>query len=99
MNFGIQYAAEGKLWQHSAPGGWHFVSLPTEISTEIRELLQSKEEGWGRLKVTVRIGDSTWKTAIWYDTKHKAYLLPVKSAIRAAESLTSDTIVHVVLWV
>jgi hypothetical protein len=45
--------------------GWHFVSLPIEISTEIRENLKWQEEGWGRLKATAKIGNSEWETAIW----------------------------------
>lgn len=52
------------MWQHSAPGGWFFVSLPEEISSEIRENLQWQEEGWGRMKASARVQDITWDTAI-----------------------------------
>ncbi|MDD4087237.1 MAG: DUF1905 domain-containing protein, partial [Bacteroidales bacterium] len=40
------------------------------------------EEGWGRLKATAEIGKSVWKTAIWFDTKHQTYILPLKAEIR-----------------
>lgn len=40
------------------------------------------EEGWGRMKVTASIESATWQTSIWFDTKRKSYLLPVKLMIR-----------------
>jgi hypothetical protein len=99
MNSGIQYTFEAELWQHAAPGGWCFVSLPSEMSQEIRQLLKSKEEGWGRLKTTTKIGTSTWKTAIWFDTKLGTYLLPVKADIRSTEGLYIDKIYYVTIWI
>jgi hypothetical protein len=99
MITGIGYNFTAELWQHGAPGGWYFVSLPTEVSTEIRELLKSKEEGWGRLKSTAKIGSTTWKTAIWFDTKLGTYLLPIKSVVRASEGIASGSIFEVVIWI
>ncbi len=49
------------------------------------------EEGWGRLKTTVTIGQSKWETAIWFDTKAQAYLLPLKSTIRKKEKIEEGT--------
>ena len=39
------------------------------------------------MKVTVQIGNSEWKTSIWFDTKHDTYLLQVKAAIRKKEKI------------
>lgn len=91
----IKYDITEKIWQHSSDGGWHFVSLPQNISKEIRDSFRSLEEGWGRLKVTAVIGDSEWKTAIWFDTKANTYLLPVKSSIRKKESIHINEFVKV----
>ena len=52
------------------------------MTVEIRLANQGFEEGWGRLKVTAKIGELKWKTAIWYDTKRNTYLLPLKTEIR-----------------
>jgi hypothetical protein len=95
----IRYEFSAKAWQHSAPNGWHFVSLPAEIATEIRENLQWQEEGWGRLKATAKIGNSEWKTAIWFDTKHKTYLLPLKAEIRKNEKIETNQDVTTIVWI
>jgi hypothetical protein len=31
---GIQYAFNAKIWLYTVPGGWHFVSLPVEMSND-----------------------------------------------------------------
>lgn len=76
MNAKIKYEFSAVCWQHASPGGWYFISLPKTIAQEIRAALQTEEEGWGRLKATAQIGNSQWKTAIWFDTKQNTYLPP-----------------------
>ena len=53
-------------------------------------MLKMEETGWGRLKAVARIGNSEWKTAIWFDTNHRTYLLPVKAEIRKKENISLD---------
>lgn len=98
MHGKINYTFSGLVWQHNGPGGWHFISLPKALSTEIRDALRSEEEGWGRLKATATIGGSEWETAIWFDTKQQAYLLPIKGAIRDREKIKTGGTVSVSLW-
>jgi hypothetical protein len=69
------------------------------MASEIRENSKWQEQGWGRLKATARIGNSEWDTAIWYDTKHQTYLLPIKAAIRAKEQLRVNAVVQTELWI
>ena len=83
----ITYQFKAIIWKHSDVGGWYFVSLPIELSQEIRTNLGWQEEGWGRMKAIATIRDTQWETAIWFDKKHNTYLLPIKSAIRKSESL------------
>lgn len=99
MNGKIKYEFTSKTWQHSSPGGWHFVSLPVEIGKEIRGILRSNEEGWGRLKATAKIGNSEWKTAIWFDTKMNTYLLPLKAVIRKKEHIEPEQMIKLIIWV
>jgi hypothetical protein len=98
-NNGIQYEFAAKPWQYPAEMGWIFISLPTELAKEIRENLKFLEEGWGRMKVTAKIGNSEWKTAIWFDTKHDTYLLPLKAEIRKKEKIEIDKEVETMIWI
>lgn len=96
---GIEYKFTAKTWVYGGPSSWHFVSLPPDFSKEIRENLKSEEEGWGRLKATAKIGITEWKTAIWFDTKLKKYLLPLKADIRKIEQITAGQTITVYIWV
>lgn len=96
---GVQYQFTAKLWLHAPTGSWHFVSLPIAFSKEIRSMFKSEEEGWGRLKATAKVGESEWKTAIWYDSKQQTYLLPIKTEIRKKEKIVIDDIVEVIVWI
>ena len=95
----IKYEFAAETWQYSAPGGWYFISVPENVSMEIRENLKWQEEGWGRLKITAEIGSSQWKTSIWFDTKRNTYLLPLKADIRKKENIESGNIIDVIIWI
>lgn len=95
----IQYEFNAIIWQHSMPNGWYFISLPKEIATEIRAQFKWQEEGWGRLKAIAKIGNTEWETAIWYDSKHKTYLLPLKAEIRKKETLKISQVVDAMVWI
>ncbi len=95
----VKYEFSAHIWQHSSTGGWYFVSLPEEMSAEIRANLRWQEEGWGRLKAVAQIGQSKWETAIWFDTKHNTYLLPLKAAVRKKEGIETNQTVNVMVWI
>ena len=82
-----KYTFNGVVWRHQETGGWHFVTLPKIMSKKIRKLHGSSEEGWGRLKVIAEFKEAKWETAIWYDTKHESYILPIKATIRKKENI------------
>ncbi len=94
-----EYSFEGKVWKNQGAGGWHFVSLPNNLSSKIRRFYKDSEEGWGRLKVRATVNLSEWNTAIWFDTKNNTYLLPVKSLIRKKEKIDIDSKVIVNLLI
>ena len=99
---GIKFEFSAKVYQYSSSvemSGWTFVSLPKEISIEIRDNFKWLEQGWGRMKITAKIGDSEWQTAIWFDTKQDTYLLPLKAQIRKKENIVLDKAVKVIIWV
>ena len=75
------------------------MSLPVDLAKEIRNTLGFEEQGWGRLSVTARIGNTEWKTAIWFDTKLDTYLLPLKAEVRRRESLEPGRQIEAILWI
>jgi hypothetical protein len=75
------------LWRYPGADGWHFVSLPAEVSTEITDVTAGTRRGFGSVRVAVTVGATSWRTSIFPDSKTGAYLLPVKKAVRAAEHL------------
>ncbi len=99
VNGKIKYEFTAEVWKYSGPNGWFFVSVENKISHEIRENLQWQEEGWGRLKATAKIGNSTWKTSIWFDTKKNTYFLPLKAEIRKKEKIEAGMNYFVTIWI
>lgn len=86
----IKYQFSAKLWRHNSEGGWYFITLPSDYSNEIRSNLQWQEEGWGRMKAIAQLKGINWNTSIWFDTKKKSYILPIKSEIRKKLLLQED---------
>lgn len=83
----VTFDAELWVWEARRNENWTFVSLPVEASEEIRELTAGLERGFGSVRVRARIGLSTWTTSVFPDARRGAYVLPVKRAIRTAQSL------------
>ncbi len=57
------------------------------------------EEGWGRLKATAEIYNIQWETSIWFDSKIKTYLLPIKVDIRQKTKIKIDEILDVKIFI
>ena len=98
----MKFEFSAKAYQYSSAEdmcGWTFVSLPKDLSAEIRANFKWQEEGWGRMKITAKLGGSEWQTSIWFDTKHGAYLLPLKAQIRKREKVASGDEVKITILV
>lgn len=87
------------LWLWNGKGAWHFVTLPVDESAMIRMAIPTNgpKRGWGSVRVKARIGETSWNTSIFPDTKSGAYLLPVKAEVRKREGLEVDKAVEVTL--
>lgn len=99
---GTKFEFSANVYQYSTSPdmvGWTMVSLPKEMSIDIRDIFKWAEEGWGRMKVTAKVGNSEWKTAIWFDTKQDTYLLPLKAEIRKKENIISGKDVTIIIWI
>ena len=86
------FSARLWLWDARKSDAWTFVTLPTELSDELRARTRPRK-GFGSVPVEVTVGDSTWRTSIFPDKASGSFLLPVKAAIRKAEALSvGDTL-------
>jgi hypothetical protein len=92
---------DGELWVWDArrEETWTFVSLPEDVSQEIRELADQPRRGFGSLRVRVTVGASTWKTSIFPDSNRNGYALPIKKAVREAEELDPGDVATVTVEV
>jgi hypothetical protein len=70
-------------WRGPAP--FHFVEIPPAASAKISGLSKRLTYGWGVIPVAVKIGASTFSTSLF--PRSGIYLVPIKSAVRLAESL------------
>ena len=43
---GIKYEFNAMPWKYAGPAGWVFVSIPDQMSKEIRKTFKNEEAGW-----------------------------------------------------
>jgi hypothetical protein len=77
-----------ELWEWDAKGGWFFVTVPEELSDDIRERTDDGlRRGFGSVRVEASIGDTTWRTSVFPGQDSGCYVLPVKKPVRVAEGI------------
>lgn len=100
------YAVTAKLWIWStdkAPASWHFLTIEGEAAEAIhalalmRRLEFGHKRGWGSIKVTATVGETSWDTSIFPAKDLGGWLLPVKATVRKAEGLVAGDIVSVTI--
>ncbi len=85
------YSFTERLWVHSGENSaWHFLAIPKDVSAIIKKMFENKKRGWGSLRVRATIGDTSWNTSIFPDSRSGCYLLPVKASVRKTEDLFPD---------
>lgn len=90
------YSIKTKLWKwQSEKAAWHFVSIDTHTSEEIKIRREpSLGGGFGAIKVEVTIGDTTWETSI-FPSKTKGFILPIKASVRKNENLKEGNTINI----
>jgi hypothetical protein len=87
VNF--EFSAEAISWRGPAP--FVFVPVPLELSDEIKAISNRVTYGWGVVPVLATIGDTSFSTSLF--PRNGVYLVPVKSAVQKAESVSiGDTL-------
>lgn len=83
----MRFVFEAELWRWKAREGWFFLTVPLDVSDEIRDACGDLRAGFGSVKVSVGIGSSTWKTSIFPESNTGSYVLPIKKVVRTKEGL------------
>ncbi|MBI4080555.1 MAG: DUF1905 domain-containing protein [Candidatus Levybacteria bacterium] len=92
-----QYEIRNNVWLYPGMAGWHFVSIPQDISEDIKNNFGNRKRGWGSLPVIVTIGKTSWRTSIFPDKKVGGYLLPLKAEVRKKEGIVAEDTVSLLL--
>ena len=84
------------IWKAEAAGRWYFLTVPDELSAEIKAHAFGSPRGFGSVRVEATIGDVTWRTSV-FPLNSGGYLLPVKAEIRRKASIAAGDEVSVEL--
>ncbi len=89
----------GELWKYGGDSSWWFICLPVEDAEDIERFCSHRKRNFGSIRVNVTIGETSWQTSLFRDTKSNSYLLPVKAAIRRKEEMVEHTVYEVMITV
>ena len=79
----LEFSGEIIHWRGPAP--FYFVTVPDEPSAAIEAVSSMVTYGWGAIPVHARIGRTDFTTSLF--PKGDLYLVPIKAAVRRAETL------------
>ena len=84
-----------QYWSNSE-GGSHYLSLPEDVSLEIRAHAFMNPRGFRSVRVECTIRDVTWRTSV-FPQKSGGYFLPVKIDVCRRAGITAGDEVSVQL--
>ena len=86
------------LWEYAEgePGSWHFLTVPAELSENLRAEY-GPGEGFGSIRVHACIGATGWDTSLFPHAATGGFVLPVKKLVRRAEGLEVGQVCDVVV--
>ena len=90
-----EYEFSAEVWRWKGESAWHFITLPDDISDEIEATTHAA--GFGSVRVEVRVGETTWRTSVFPSNEVKAYVLPIKKAVRLSEGCHEGVLTQVIL--
>jgi Domain of unknown function (DUF1905) len=93
----LEFRGELWRWQGDAPAAWYFITVPIDLSLDLREVGKFLRLSMGMIPVQVQIGKTVWKTSLFPKAKEQTYLLPVKASVRKSEKLEVGVVVQVML--
>ena len=91
----MYYTFSAELWQYDDEAPWAFVTLPAELSEDIRAKHGTSATPVGSIKVMVTVGATRWATSLFPARSHRRYVLPIQNSVRTAEQLEVGSPVEV----
>jgi hypothetical protein len=92
----ITLTAPLKIWRNGE-GSSHFMSVPEELSSQIRVNAMMVRRGFGSVKVEATIDDVTWRTSVFPSKSSGGYFLPVKKEVCSRTGIAAGDAVTVEL--
>ena len=75
------YSFESKVWKwENGKTSWFFASIPVQKSNRIKQ--NNSIKGYGMVPVIAKIGQTQWKTSVFFDSKRNHFIPPIKAEIR-----------------
>ena len=85
------FESTGKVWvwRPAKPSGtgWYFLTVEGQTAAEIRYAALGRTGGFGSIRVTATIGDTSWQTSLFPHRDSGGLLLPLKAGVRRRESI------------
>ncbi len=91
----IEFEGTVHRWRNNE--GIFLVSLPNDLSDDIKEISEGMTNGWGSLKVEAKLGSVVWRTSIFPDSKTGCFDLPLKAEVRKKNNIDEGSEVKVQL--
>lgn len=81
----MEFAFSAIVWEWRGPAPFHFVSVPPDMASEIKEISSAITYGWGMIPVVGKVGKTSFTTSLW--AKNGTYAVPLKNAVRREEKI------------
>jgi hypothetical protein len=82
---------DGEVWYWKGPAPHYFVTVPAKQCQDLKDVSGLVTYGWGMIPVSVRIGNTEWKTSLF--PKDGRYIVPLRANARKAENIEEgDTV-------
>jgi len=91
----IKLTASLWIWSGES-ASWHFITVPEELSGEIRAESLARRGGFGSVRIEAKIDDVTWRTSV-FPQKGGGYILPVKAEVRRRADIAAGDDVTLML--
>jgi Domain of unknown function (DUF1905) len=95
----MEYVFSSELWVWPGQAAWHFITVPKEISDEIKLITAGNTHGFGSVKVTAKISDVTWQTSMFPDSNSQCFLMPIKKEIRNKTHIVAGDTIDITLQI